>query len=258
MSETEKTPFLLPARDNWGCGCLVNSLDHTGAEPKFGLWQARLDRSAEERQYFASLLSAEEQARSQRLKHPTHQQRFMTARGLLRLLLADQVGLKPDRLEFAYGHRGKPSLSNPEIAHLQFNLSHSHDHVLYAISISHRIGIDVEIVRLMPNVLALANRFFTAAESAAIAAVSEVERSRTFLRYWTCKEAYLKATGDGLGKIQDLEIQIQSTQCQDALMTRADVIHQTTRAGMGQIWKLNLSELNLGASLVGAIALLQA
>ncbi|MEB3292059.1 MAG: 4'-phosphopantetheinyl transferase superfamily protein [Synechococcales bacterium] len=223
--------------------------------PQIQLWQTELDRTEEELQYLSSLLSKDEKARAQRLKNQIHQQRFIAARGLLRLLIATQLHEKPDRLQFTYTNQGKPQLSYPALPYLHFNLSHAQNRVLYAISTHHPIGVDLEPLKPMQDALALAQRFFTPAEAATIAALPDHERSHFFLRYWTCKEAYLKATGDGLGKIQQLEIQlarsIAHSLSRHPLLHPATVTQAPPKAPLGQIW-----ELHFAADWVGAIALL--
>ncbi|NJM47086.1 MAG: 4-phosphopantetheinyl transferase family protein [Alkalinema sp. RU_4_3] len=52
----------------------------------------------------------------------------------------------------------------------------------------------------------LSSRTFTKAEAQVVRSLAEPLKSRTFFRIWTCKEAYLKATGDGLGKMKSLDV----------------------------------------------------
>jgi len=82
---------------------------------------------------------------------------------------------------------------------LSLSVSHSYDLVLYAFARGREIGIDVELVRQVPQGDEIAARFFTLREQAAYLSLEERDRPHAFLRWWTCKEAYLKATGAGLG-----------------------------------------------------------
>jgi 4'-phosphopantetheinyl transferase len=163
------------------------------------VWQASLQVSSVTA--WVPLLSADEQARANRFKFAIHRDRFIAARGMLRQLLASYLNDSPQHLTFCYGDRGKPALVN---APIQFNVSHSEDVALYAIS-SHPVGIDVEKIREI-DVAGLSQRFFTAAETHAIAQLPPEQRLKSFFRYWTCKEAYLKATGEGLSGLSGLEI----------------------------------------------------
>jgi 4'-phosphopantetheinyl transferase len=111
-------------------------------------------------------------------------------------------------VQFAYGPKGKPSLAGPSInPRLQFNMSHSHELALCAVSLVREVGIDVEYMRPMPEAESLAKRFFAEAEHALIQALSIEEQAHAFFRLWTAKEAYLKATGQGLGHpLEQVEI----------------------------------------------------
>ena len=157
---------------------------------------------------FCEMLSTSESDRMMRFVKSDHQRDFVAARGALRSCLAQYVDCDPKALVFSYGSHGKPMLQDyPE---LQFNLSHSHGRALIGIARGKAIaiGVDLEWVREMPTMLAIAKRFFMASEYEAIERISEELRSRVFFEYWTCKEAYLKATGVGLGQIGRLEIAI--------------------------------------------------
>jgi 4'-phosphopantetheinyl transferase len=114
-------------------------------------------------------------------------------------------------VQFAYSSKGKPSLAgpsiNPMVDALQFNMSHSHELALCAVSLGKEVGIDVEYLRPMPEAESLAKRFFAESEYALIQALPIKEQAHAFFRLWTAKEAYLKATGQGLGHpLEQVEI----------------------------------------------------
>jgi phosphopantetheine--protein transferase-like protein len=81
---------------------------------------------------------------------------------------------------------------------LEFNMSHADGCVLVAVSTERAVGVDVEQIYELPEAAALASRFFNAGEAASVASARSRYQSELFLRYWTCKESYLKATGTGL------------------------------------------------------------
>ena len=117
--------------------------------------------------------------------------RSPTVRGWLALYLdagtADvQIDLEPN---------GKPRLRGGE---LHFNVSHSGDAMLLAVSRDHDIGVDLEFSRRPRRVIELAQRWFDPSEAAALQALPESSRQAAFLRLWTCKEAALKAHGGGI------------------------------------------------------------
>ena len=121
---------------------------------------------------------------------------FTVGRGALRSLLARYVGACPSQLELGYAPQGKPLLLGHD---LPFNVAHSHGLALVAIAPGRPVGVDLERVRDLPAATAIAERFFSPAERARLAAAPPVLRMAQFLRLWTRKEAYLKATGGGLG-----------------------------------------------------------
>jgi 4'-phosphopantetheinyl transferase len=153
------------------------------------------------------LLSDQECDRMRRLIQLQHQRNFVAAHGALRQCLARYVNCAPEALVFESGVHGKPRLRDfPEV---QFNLSHSDNRALIGIAHGRSIGVDLERVREMPSMLGIARRFFAVTEYEAIERTVGIERTRLFFQYWTCKEAYLKGTGDGLGKIGQLTVAIE-------------------------------------------------
>ncbi len=152
------------------------------------------------------LLSPDECDRMGRLVQVKHQRNFLAARGGLRVCLGRYLDCAPESLVFECEFHGKPRLR--DFPGVEFNFSHSDDRGLIGISEGRAIGVDLERVRVMPSMLGLAKRFFAPQEVAAIVSVSEAEQMPLFFQYWTCKEAYLKGTGDGLGKIGKLAVAI--------------------------------------------------
>jgi len=142
-------------------------------------------------------LSEDERARGARFKFNKHRYRYVAARAALRRLLAGYAGVDPAELGFDYGLQGKPRIEQPVAAQqISFNMSHSGDLALFAFTIGPRIGVDIEAVRKMPNALGIARRFFTSDEAELLAAADDV--SDMFFRFWTRKEAVIKAVGTGL------------------------------------------------------------
>ncbi len=122
----------------------------------------------------------------------------------MRQILGRYLELPADRVELTYESKGKPRLAGSST--LCFNLSHSGDLALLAVTSGLEVGVDVEIVRSDLQVDGLA-RFFTDAERTRILALSPGEKESTFFRWWTRKEAVLKAEGSGLsGGLDRLDI----------------------------------------------------
>ena len=119
-------------------------------------------------------------------------------RAPLRALLAAYLDIEPQRLSLVDDVYGRPALGAAHGPTLGFNWSHSGPHALIALGRHVAPGIDVERQRPRPRALAIARRFFSLEEAAALAALPTDQRSAAFLDLWTAKEAVLKALGRGL------------------------------------------------------------
>jgi 4'-phosphopantetheinyl transferase len=160
------------------------------------VWGAGLDELGTDG--MLSLLSGDERSRADRFHFTRDRQRFVAARGLLRRLLGHYLDRDPCELRFAYGPRCKPSLPG-----LRFNVSHSGGLGLLAFSRDHEVGVDIECERSVPEAESIARRYFSVREVAELGGLSETERLRAFFLCWTRKEAFIKATGDGLSQPLD-------------------------------------------------------
>jgi len=172
------------------------------------LWWIFLDVTEENLQNLISLLSAAEKIKADRFEFPQHQRRYQAVHGILRIILGRYLKLDPTQINFTHSDRGKPYLTddcNP--LNLQFNLSHSENRAIVGISHDRPIGVDLEKIRPMENAEQLAKRFFCASEYALLTQAIPEERDKLFFQLWTAKEAYLKATGEGIsGGLNQIEI----------------------------------------------------
>lgn len=157
------------------------------------VWAVELTRPPEP---LAVLLSADEQARAARFKFDADRRRFTVSRGTLRQLLARYLPLEPARIQFDVGPQGKPAPAGQPEFH--FNLAHSGELALIAVTKNQPVGVDVEQLRPMPDREMIARRFFSKAEFAALQTVPAAEQNRAFFNAWTRKEAFIKALGKGL------------------------------------------------------------
>ena len=158
---------------------------------------------------YYGLLSPDECDRAAQLLNLQHQNDFIAARGGLRSTLAEYTNCSPQALRFEYGNYGKPRLA--DYPNLHFNLAHSNGRALIIVSEKAVVGVDLEKVRSVPKLLALAKRFFKSSEYEAIVALPESLQPKQFFAYWTCKEAYLKAVGIGLSQISNLELHLDES-----------------------------------------------
>jgi len=163
------------------------------------VWRAILDQTPSQIQGFLQSLAADERARADRFYFERDRERFIVARGLLRAILGRYLNRAPECLSFFYGSHGKPALAGEsDDDAICFNVSHSDGVALYAVTRGHEVGIDIERIRLDLPVVEIAERFFSPREAATIRTLPTEEQYRTFFRYWTRKEAYIKAGGEGL------------------------------------------------------------
>lgn len=142
------------------------------------------------------LLDADERRRALGIQHPARQHRYVESHGRLRMLLGEAVQADPASLRIAKTEHGKPFLVDyPSVA---FNLSHTGDHLAIVWAKQCRVGIDIEAVKSRSHLDALAERCFGVAELAYWRALPEAQRLQAFYRIWTCKEAFVKAVGQGI------------------------------------------------------------
>jgi 4'-phosphopantetheinyl transferase len=169
------------------------------------VWRVRLDRPAPVVDDLTRMLFADERERAGRFQRPEHAARFVVGRASLRMILASYLdGLAPSRLAFTYGPRGKPALAEPpEASTLRFNVSHCRDLALIAVTRAGEVGVDVERVDLLHDLEQLAEDHFSAWENAALRGLPAPARPAAFFRCWTRKEAFVKATGEGLARPLD-------------------------------------------------------
>jgi 4'-phosphopantetheinyl transferase len=168
------------------------------------VWRVFLDQPSWYVDGLAQRLSRDELARAERFHFERDMRRFVVGRGMLRTILGRYLAIDPRQVRFRYGERGKPHLADEFAGSgLRFNLAHSHEMALYAFTRGREVGIDVEHVRPLSDVEEIAERFFSAHENAEFRSLPESQELEAFYNCWTRKEAYLKATGDGLTRPLD-------------------------------------------------------
>jgi len=164
------------------------------------VWAAHLDQPLDALARFASILSEDELERAARFRFEKHHNRFIAGRGILRSLLAAYLECAPDEPRFVYGPNGKPALAGKFAqSALRFNLAHSEELALVAITRLGELGVDIEKIRPLSDAGELVERFFSARENALFQTLPADQRNVAFFNLWTRKEAWLKATGEGIG-----------------------------------------------------------
>jgi 4'-phosphopantetheinyl transferase len=185
---------LAPARPFWTTGPEDVKLPPEDVH----VWLTCLDVDPYESEQIARYLSPDEHERAARIRLARDRQRWIVARGTLRMILGRYLDISPRLVELTYGPQGKPALAYLSELDLRFNLSHSDDLALFAFAIGRDVGVNLEHCRPDDDELPVAERLFPVDETAFIASHPVAERQRAFLRCWTAKWSYLKARGLGL------------------------------------------------------------
>ncbi len=163
------------------------------------IWTAALDQPQQCLEDLERTLSSDERRRADRYRFQRDRHHFIAGRGFLRILIARYLKVQPQILEFRYGGAGKPALAEiAGSADLRFNCSHSQGLALYAVAHHRRIGVDIEALRCLPDVVRIARHCFSARENAMLDLLEPDRQREGFFNGWTRKEAYVKAVGDGL------------------------------------------------------------
>ena len=142
-----------------------------------------------------NLLSREELERAAKFIKPGDTDGFILSRGLLRRILAECLNIEPSALQFSRNKQGKPFLADGT---LEFNVSHSRDRLLIAVTAGRAVGIDIEFRRSGLNMESIAKRWFAPAEQKFFHSLENP--SDGFFEIWAKKEAYVKALGLGIYK----------------------------------------------------------
>lgn len=179
------------------------------------VWRVPLNDSPTQASRYRPYLSADELTRAERCRSPHPQFQFVVTRGILRLLLSRYMEVPPTELQFEAFPQGKPWVMTASSFPVQFNVSHTRGMALIALTIQHAVGIDIERIDRKVQDQEIAERYFSAHESAHLASLTPPERTQQFFSYWTCKEAYLKMQGRGISEgLAQCELTIDPDQFQ--------------------------------------------
>ncbi|KAI9133819.1 4'-phosphopantetheinyl transferase superfamily protein [Acaryochloris sp. CCMEE 5410] len=164
----------------------------------------RLPLRSEGTNHWWDLLSRDEQQRAQRFVRSQDQDKYVQVRGTLRCLLGQYLHIPGQTLCFDYGDYGKPQLiSSCNSLNLQFNVSHSHELAVIAVTQTTAVGIDIEQVNPQARYIDISQRFFATAEHETLLQQPVEEQCRTFFQLWTRKEACVKAMGGSIAHALD-------------------------------------------------------
>lgn len=163
------------------------------------IWLCDLKRLLNYTDKFYSILSNDEKERAAKFKLEKNRQEYVITRGCLRQYLGLLTNTEPKNFMFKYLEYGKPVLENmPKFADVSFNVSHSHEFSLVAITQKHTVGIDIEKISRDSDHQSLVTRFFSKAEQSEFNTLPGKIRAKAFCACWTRKEAFIKAVGHGI------------------------------------------------------------
>lgn len=195
------------------------------------------------------LLSSAERRRADRLRISEARRQFVVARALLRLVLAKHLNADPAGIVITQQcrHCGSADHGKPAVAGggIEFSVSHAGGHGAIALHPHAAVGVDLEVPR--PRAQSMLDIALSATELAAHRRLPAHERDAAALRWWTRKEAVLKATGWGLAVPPD-QIRVSAPDESAALMEwpRAYALDR-------RVW---LSDLECHADVTGCVAVL--
>ncbi len=210
------------------------------------VWRVSLHMDPAEIESLARVLSDDERARAARFCFQQDRESFTVARGILRMLLGRYLDQEAGRLEFSYGPHGRPMLRDQNLSEFCFNVSHSKGLALYAFTRKRQIGIDVEWIRSEMASEQIAERFFAPEEVATLRALPSDAQLEAFFNCWTRKEAFIKASGEGLSLPLD-RFAVSLTPGEPAEILTIDGEAETAA-----LW--SLQEIRAGRGYVAALA----
>jgi 4'-phosphopantetheinyl transferase len=163
------------------------------------LWQVNPDNITEPEllNQYKTLLSADETIKQQRYKFSHDRHDALITRAFVRDLLSYYADIAPNDWRFDKGEKDKPEIVNPPLP-LRFNISHTKGLIICAVTLEDDIGCDVENTTRSNDLLAIANRYFSAIETKELFSLTKEQQQHRFFDYWTLKESYIKAWGLGL------------------------------------------------------------
>lgn len=142
------------------------------------------------------ILDADEQARAGKFRNDLQRNRYVEVHGRLRKLLARILNESPEKISIKTAEYGKPYLADtPELA---FNLSHSAGALVIAVGRNCQLGVDVEHCKPRASFAGLVDKCFAEEEKTYWDKLPEAQQISEFYRFWTRKEAFVKATGRGI------------------------------------------------------------
>ncbi len=163
------------------------------------IWRASYQELLKASNTLKKIFSSDERCRAFSYADVQRREYYYAGRLFLRSVLAEHTGIKPNRLIFLYSKAGKPFLDQSQNRQkLYFNLTHSKEFLLLAVTYGRDLGLDLEYIRPVYQPEMIARRFFTETEQRELDLVSLKDRDEIFMKFWVRREAYLKLHGLGV------------------------------------------------------------
>ncbi len=147
--------------------------------------------------HYLAYLSHEEHMRAANMGSQESRDFSVCSYGIRREILSRYLNINPGSISFRENAYGKPDITNQNHKSITFNVSHSKDRLIIAISMNRDIGVDIQYINEGVPARRIAERVFSKTELDCLMAQNKKESFRTFYRIWTAREAYSKAVGMG-------------------------------------------------------------
>ena len=182
------------------------SPDSIAIEPDhIHIWKVDLKEISDTREV-TSTLSPGERKRVARLIDPIKREHFRSARFALRTILSGYTHMPSETIQFSYQGNGKPFIEqDTQKTSISFNITHSADLMLVAVSNGSQVGIDLEKQQPVSSREFIIRQYFSKLDTECFEGLSEEEKRSAFLCLWTLKEAYAKALGTGFAAAPEFD-----------------------------------------------------
>jgi len=213
------------------------------------IWQ--VDLTAEISGMNEVVLVADELIRADKFAFAADRQRFIRSRSALRLILSRYLDCSAGELEFQYNEHGKPGLLFPAVKDLGFNLSHTDEVAIVAITRNRNVGVDVNALQRTANKKLewrpIAKRSFSMPEQSRLFALPDADQELMFHQVWCQKEAYTKGIGEGFRYgFQEFTVVV------DLAGSRIGLIADEKNPGFVDDW--HLTRIDVGPDLMVVLA----
>jgi 4'-phosphopantetheinyl transferase len=205
------------------------------------LWQGEIAAEEADYQRYWHILDQTEQQHANSIKNEQQYKRYVAVHARLRILLGDAVNAAPEQLRIHKAEFGKPYLVDyPELA---FNLSHTANKMVVVTAYHCVLGVDIELCKPRTNLAALVDKCFAEEELNYWQQLPESHQTLAFYRFWTRKEAFVKATGRGIA--------LGLKQCVVNPQNPSELLRIPENYGQASKWLIQ--DIDLGGSICGAL-----